>query len=296
MRKLTFGCEHEWADIPCAAPLPRGYGWDRRDITIVNSNGIANDPTGKLYHLGGEINTPPTSTAQGQASCLYELRQLLPMARINYRSNLHVHVRVPGLKDDLALLKKFQATIHDVMPSILEMIEPIPVPTVDEYPDGEEYQGAMRRYRRRKVSHHTLLPAYRWQLQMAASTIEDFFRLEVPHTKNRLPMWHAQPRLCVNLRQLRETDTIEFRHFPGTLEQRELVSAICWCRYFVNAVLDDVRPTIMMRSAKAWVDLPTFPPYVHWMEKRYRATVHDGTVSKADIAKNIKLIESGEFR
>ena len=41
--------------------------------------------------------------------------------------------------------------------------------------------------------------------------------------------------------------------------------------------------------------MPRFPRYEHWMENRYRATCHDGTLFKENIERNIKLILAGEF-
>ncbi|HVX90863.1 MAG TPA: hypothetical protein VHC20_04510, partial [Candidatus Paceibacterota bacterium] len=265
-----------------------------RDITIVNSDGIANDPTGMLHQYGGEINTPPTDTILGQVECLREIKKLFPEAKVNYRSNLHVHVRVPGLKDDLNTLKQVQAFIHRVMPEVFPIVEPIPRPTATRYPDPDELKGALRRYRRRLVSHHTLLSKPRLHRQLQAKTIEEFFNLEPPQSKGGKPLWHAQPRLCVSLRQLLQTDTVEFRHFPGTLDETLLLNCVDWCVKFMAAALGKARfPAILEWAQKRrW---PEFPEYVHWQECRYRATVHDGTLTKAEIVENIKAIKEGRF-
>ena len=134
----SWGCEHELADIPRDRPLPKGYGWDVKDITIVNSNGIANDPKGELYKFGGEINTPPTDTVGGQVECLSTIKELFPEAKVNYRSNLHVHIRVPGLKGDLEALKQVHRYVHEHMPKLLPIIEPLPKPTMWEHSDPKE--------------------------------------------------------------------------------------------------------------------------------------------------------------
>jgi hypothetical protein len=292
MRGLTYGAEHEWGDFPLDTPLPPGYGRDRKDITIVNSNGIANDPSGKLYRFGGEINTPPTSTPKGQVECLRELKKLLPNATINHRSNLHIHIRLPGLRDDLKMLKRVQKYIHNNMRSAFPIIEPLPRPKYCSTP--EELQGALRRWRRRRVSHQTLLTHGRLSKQLEARSPEEFFRREVPQSKSGKPLWACQPRLCVSLRQLLETDTVEFRHFPGTLDEAELLNCIIWCHQFLIYAVDGMAFDPLLHWAGG-VNFPQFPPYVHWREVRYRATVHDGTLSKAEIARNIKAIEDGVF-
>jgi hypothetical protein len=293
-RFWTYGAEHEWADWPLSTQLPKGYGRDVRDITIVNSNGVANDPSGKLYEFGGEINTPPTDTVEGQVNCLRELKELLPMAKVNYRSNLHIHVRVPGLKDDLEKLKKIQRYIHDNMPIALPGLQHLPKPTVAQYPDLEERQGAQRRWRRRRVSHQTLLTPARVERQLQATTVEEFFRLEPPQGKDGKPLWHCQPRLCVNLRQMLETDTVEFRHFAGTLDEATMRKCVSWCRDFLVWALLDRDIESLFESYQP-SDFPPFPEYNHELEKRYRATVHDGTVPREQIVANIKSILEGTF-
>ena len=289
MNGWSFGAEHEFADIPVDGPLPKGWGRDP-EPTIVNSNGIVADPTGKMYKFGGELNTPPTLTAKGQVEWFQWVKEEFPMAAVNYRSNLHIHIRVPGLKDDLGALKRVQAFIHRHMAEAIEVLVPLPRPTAREYPKPNELAGAMRRWRRRRVSHRTLLTPTRLKRQLEATTVGEFFDREPPQGKNGKPLWHAQPRLCVSLRQLLQTDTIEFRHFPQTLDDDELLDCCVWCKRFLWAAITEAS----IDSELAWARtkrFPVFPPYVHWQEVCFRATVHDGTLSKEQIAANIKLIE-----
>jgi hypothetical protein len=291
-RGWTFGAEHELADWPWERPLLAGFGLDQHDITMVNSSGVANDPNGKVYFLGGEFNTPPTDTPEGQCELLEQLTAYYPEATVNYRSNLHLHIRVPGLREDLAALKRLQAHIHEWMPKALPVIQSIPKPSREQYPDETEYHGAMRRYRRRKVSHQTLLLPDRVARQLAAVTPKEFFENEVPRVKaTGVPMWHAQPRLCVSSRQLIQTDTIEFRHFAGTLSPGKLLLAFIWCEGYLERALEGAPIDDMLTKFRT-NDFPVFPTYIHPMEVRYRMTVHDGTVPAADIAKNIARIDA----
>lgn len=306
--KWTFGCEFEWGDIDRRVLLPPGFGWDERDCTIVNSNGIANDPKGRLYRLGGEINTPPTPTIYGQQEALQLLKALFPEAVVNYRSNLHAHIRVPGLKDDLRALKRITQYNAHWLPIVLPIIEPIPEPKhtfVDEELFPFERLGALRRYKRRKRSHHTVLSKARTDKQLTAHTLEEFFRAEVPQDKLGRPMWHAQPRAAVNLRQLLQTDTIEFRHSPGTLDPEELGHFLEWCEHYLLCALcptwgrpealdpwQTFKPEMKMRAVARF---PAFPEYRHALEIRYRMTCHDGSLYKDAIINNIKAIEDGSF-
>jgi hypothetical protein len=294
---LSFGAEHEWADFPLDGVFPYGFKHNKKDHTVVNSNGIANDPSGRLYKFGGEINSPPTDSIGDQLDITERLIDYLDMAKVNYRSNLHIHLRVPGLRDDLAMLKQVQRYTHTNMPAALQLIEPIPKPSHrDKQFENhfQAYEGALRRYKRRCVSHHTLLTPKRLAYQLEARTCDEFFRLEVPAAPNGRVLWHLQPRLCVSLRQMLETDTIEFRHWPGTLDIDELSTCFQWCKRFIIAAMND-RPILDLLAWARKQTFPKFPDYVHWMELRYRATVHDGSLSKDEIKRNIARILDGKF-
>jgi hypothetical protein len=289
----SYGAEHELADWDIRGPLPFGCSHNNKDYTIVNSNGIANDPKGKAWPFGGEINTRPTRTMAEQGEILEQIVALHPSARVNYRSNLHLHIRVPGLKDDLEFLKQVQRYIHRFGPVAVKHCEPIPKPTAAEYPIPEELTGALRRYKRRKVSHQTFLTPQRVARQQEAKSIQEFFELECPVDKNGRVMWHAQPRCAINLRQLRETDTVEFRHFPGTLKPKELVTALMFCHDFLLQAMLDWPDEGNLRTAKHFAQefFPKFEPYDHAMEEGYRRTCHDGTNGKDDILAAIMQLE-----
>lgn len=276
---MTYGAEHELADWDAWGGLPEGYDRDRRDVTMVNSNGIAVDPRARLYRYGGEVQTPPTTGPAGQGAALEVFLLLFPCASVNYRSNLHIHVRVPGLVRDLRALKRLAAYNQRWLPALLPVLEPIPVPRQLDYPEPGAYKGAVRRMRRRKRSHQTLLTAARAEAQQQAGTVAEFLAAECPRAKDGRVQWHLAPRTAVNLRQLRETNTVEFRHFPGTLEPAQVMAAAAWCGDYLRAALDGgclTPPELYEERYRG--KLPTFPPYVHWMEQRYRATCHDGTV------------------
>lgn len=290
-----YGCEHELADWDQTKKLPFGFKTDDRDITMVNSNGIAVDPKGRLYSYGGEINTPPTNTLEGQVNCLEEIVDCCKNASVNYRSNLHIHVHIPGLSTDLKWLKLLQVYIHRQLPPVLDLLEPIPKPKIEELQDAEIYKGAMRRYRRRMVSHHTFLTRKRVARQLTAKSPSQFHALGVPTDKSGKPQWQCQPREAVSLRQLLQTDTIEFRHFPGTLNKEMLAVCLRWCRDFLQQAFAQADLLSLFTDKYSNQQFPQFPSYCHWAECRYRATCHDGSNSKQMIARNIKSILEGTF-
>jgi hypothetical protein len=193
------------------------------------------------------------------------------------------------------------------LPKVLPLIEPIPRPREVDYPGRPSaYEGALIRWSRRKRSHQTLLTPQRVRRQLEARTPEEFFELEVPRSKAGKPMWHAQPRCAVNLRQMRETDTVEFRHSPGTLNEAELRYFLEWCEHYLLCALcptwglqpsglnplHNFKPELYNAKADYF---PRFEPYDHALEIRYRATCHDLTLPKEQITCNIKAIEDGSF-
>lgn len=300
-REWTFGAEHELGDWDRQQGPPPGMGVDRRDVTCMNNNGIAADPLAKSWLWGGEINTVPTRCIEGQVIQLRQIKEMHPGVTVNHRSNLHVHIRVPGLSEDLAALKRIALFGQRVLPRVLARIEPLPRPKPPLPMSGplggqpsDEHLGELRRWRRRRVSHQTILTRDREARRQGADTVAEFHRLTAPLDKSGQPLHHLQPREAVNLRQLMETDTVEFRHFPGTLDEDRLRRAIEWCAcYMVAALGDEDNPILTLASE--WGQIIPWPEYVHWKEVRYRATCHDGTLTRDEIERNISRILKGEF-
>ncbi len=267
---MTYGLELEWADVDRRIEIPEDLGsWDTQDYTIVNSNGRANDPTGR-YPIGGEINTKPTSTPMEQAHIAFQLAELLKPT-INYRCNLHVHVAVPGLAEDVNLMKQVALYFRENEKFVFSVVEPIPKPTKEDYADPEELKGAMKRYRRRLFSHHYSLPEERFAELMRASYPTDIYASHAPLSASGLRLFHIAPRPAMNLRSLFKNGTIEFRHFPGTADWIEIESAVSWCKSFVTAAITDQTPAKDLYESRDWI-FPQFRPYNHKLEVGYQET------------------------
>ena len=119
---FTWGYEIEWGDVDRRLEIPEHLGsWEYSETDIVNLNPpyqyVACDPRGESPPFGGEINTKPTSTWQEQADRVMELHDLFvahgdtPTASVVNHG--HLHVFVPGLKDDIASLKKLIAYVAE---------------------------------------------------------------------------------------------------------------------------------------------------------------------------------------
>lgn len=274
MKNLTYGAEYEFGDIYRALALPEGLTWNSKDYSIVSSTGIANDPKGKCYLKGGEINSKPTESMSEQLDMFSRLIEMHPEAQLNHRTNLHLHVRVPGLSEQLGKLKQLLAYIDQHQEAIYQLIEPIPRPVFNPQASFAEHRGAEKRYKRRKVSHQYKVPKDRVEKAMQAKTVEEFFAAHAPVQANGAPAWGLTTRAGINLLQLKETDTVEFRHFTNTKDIDELASCFLWVSMFIEAALDSANPQEIYDSFPEW-KFPPFQPYNHAMEVGYSWTNFD---------------------
>jgi hypothetical protein len=271
-QKMTLGCEYEFGDV-WRTDLPQGLTWNEKDYSIVSSTGIANDPRGKVYQKGGEINTIPTGTVEQQLEMFEQLLRAHPEAAINHRTNLHLHVRIPGLSQDLPSLKKLLSYVESNQGEIYRQIEPIPVPLREEFVSEESFKGALKRWKRRKVSHQHRVPTDRVERALRASSVGEFLAAHAPIGKNGKPAWGLTTRAGINLLQLKETDTVEFRHFTNTLSPFLLESCFVWAKNFIPMALDNASVPELL-SAHDY-QFPKFAPYNHAMELGYQYTNFD---------------------
>jgi hypothetical protein len=289
IKDFTYGVELEYGDVYRFCDLPEGAQWNDKDNTCVSSTGIANDPFGKLYSYGGEINTKPTTTIQEQIEHISEINSsLCPKPLVNYRSNLHIHIRVPGLKDDLESCKKLLQYIERYQEQAFDIVELIPTPSKSNL-SPLEYEWALKRMKRRHKSHQYKLPKNRVDAMMNATSTEEFYQEHAPLTEKGR-MWYFSPRAGINLRQMwEETNTIEFRHFPGTTDMVEMESCIRWCQQFLNAALnlDDVSPREFYLE-QDW-NFPKFQPFDFKAEQIYQWTNFD-TNTKTEVAKRLSAL------
>jgi len=273
IKKFTYGVELELADIDTRVELPEGNKWDYNDGTIVNSSGLANDPTKKYVKYGGEINTKPTNTIDEQINEIKKIYDLFgEQLTINYTSNLHIHIHVPGLSNNLDALKKLQRYISKYDTWVYENIDPIPQP--DKKLTSDEYKAAKKRAIRRKKSHHWRLPKFAYDKMLNSKTIQEFYEAHAPlNKKTGKPHWGAVCRTGVNLMQLfNETDTIEFRHFTCSYDLFEVKCAIEWCKCFVDAALNTNETPIDILKNNIQFKFPKFQPFNYELDKIFQKT------------------------
>lgn len=267
MSTWTYGAELEWPDADTHAPLPAGWAWSTSDYTIVNTNGIANDPRRELIRYGGELNTPIASSPHQLAERTHELWELLHPGH-NYRSNLHIHVRVPELT--LATLQRIATFTRHHLPAQIPTIDPLSGLLAGHPPGSPHRPHARKRLLHSHQSRHYLLPAKYHHRRMEATTLDQALAAEVPLSAAGRPQWQLRPREAVNLRSLRKHGTIEFRCFAAPANPDEIHAAAQTAHTWLACALDDSDPTVPLTDL-SW-RLPRQHPYNHALETGWERT------------------------
>lgn len=263
----TFGVELEWPDVDTRTPLPDGWAWSVLDFSIVNSNGTANDPRRKLVRYGGELNSPPYTTPHDMAAATAELWSLLRPG-INYRSNLHIHIRVPGLLEDLAALLRLTSFTRLHLPRMIDTLDPL-AGLLTGVTDPAAREGAVKRLKHSKRSRHYFIPEARHQRRLAAPTVMDALYAEYPRHADGSPVWHIGIREAVNVQSLRKHNTVEFRCFAAPTGWRQVLTAAVFARTWLLHAFNEVAPPPVP------IGLPRQLPYDHRLETGWRHTTLD---------------------
>jgi hypothetical protein len=267
----TYGAELEIGDINTRLELPPGNLWDRRDSTICNSSGLGNDPRKQLVKYGSEINTKPCHSPEELVAEVLGIYKVFPRYSFNYTTNLHVHIRIPGLRDDLKALQAIVRYLHQHATYMFELVDPIEKPLRSHYTAPEQYKAAMRRYRRRLVSHWNQVKPNVYPKLLLADTIDYFRTIHRLSPKGNLLPPALTVRAAVNLLQLWDTDTIEFRHFTMTDDPKRLLSAFTWPKLFIEAVIGNTPPGQVMRD-NSWLRFQPVLPFLPEMDLIFQMT------------------------
>ena len=272
--KWTYGAEIEWIDTDRSIPVPEWCGaWDPKDVTLVNSNGKANDPTLETCGLGGEINTKPTVTIEGQVEIFTHLKELLN-PNINYRCNLHVHVGIEGLKEDLDSLKKlFQYTLDNQDYVFDEMLF-YPRPTAEEFPDPEDFKLAKSFYRQQKYWAKARVPNTRVPGIMSANSPKEFYdgHFHWNEEQQRRQYSIAIVRAGINIRSLFKHNTVEFRIFTASTNPDQLRDCLQFAHEYMDAALNNPTRTAKdIYESREW-NFPEWQEFLPRLEESYKSS------------------------
>jgi hypothetical protein len=305
INNFSLGAELEIADIDTRVSLPAGNKYCFKDGSICNSSGVANDPLKQYNIYGSEIQTKPCYSSEELVDEICKIYNCFEKYSFNYTTNLHIHIHVPGLRNNLDDLKKILTYNRKNEKLLFSLIDPIPsyldivyAKNAHEYTNSEIQESlnfSKWRQRRRKKSHQHIIPEKLYHNILNSSSIEEFFINFAPKDKNGSPAWGIATRAGINLLQMyRETETIEFRCFNMTDDRTELLSAIeLVVNYINNALYNENGSCEEIFLKNTWMKFKKFNSYNYDYDKIFKKTcIH--YLPRKNIIENIKeLVDSG---
>lgn len=256
--KFTWGYEIEWGDVDRRLTPPEHLGkWEFAETDIVNIHEpfkyVACDPLGEAPYMGGEINTRPTATWVEQVDRIIELRDFFisngnqPSASVVNHG--HLHVFVPGLKEDVESLKKLVAYIKanqtDTIAACYQFYDA---------PQMKSCKGAKMYL---KLDGGREMPDYMSDNIINLTTdFEHFIKL---HAAGKDGVSMGRPfRYAINTYCMKHTGTIEFRCFRSTTKRDEMEAQFRFAEKFIDAALNDGPSVKEILASESF----TFPPFV----------------------------------
>lgn len=284
----TFGAELEIADIDATVELPKVGLYDYKDYSICNSNGTANDPLKKLNRYGSEVHTIPAKSPEALARYTAKIYDAFQKKSFNWSTNLHVHVHIPGLADNLVMLRRLAEYHHHYGQRMFELVDPIP------RPDVGACRNEIRRFKRRKRSHHYQVSEAVYQKMRKAKSTKEFYLAHAPINQKGMPQWQLVQRAGMSLLQLwrKPASTIEFRCFTMSKHLDRMLSAYQWCFLYLQAALyDGDSPEKILRSNPE-LSFQKFHKYQAEQDRIFRLTsLHEN--SRKVVIENYKRLIAG---
>lgn len=269
---FTYGSEIEWGDIDRRIEVPEFLGkWEFAETDIVNIHEPfqyrACDPLGEDPWMGGEINTKPTKTWKEQVERIIQIRDFFishgnqpSAACVNHG---HIHVFVPGLKDDISSLKKLIAYIKENQKETVDVCYGFyDVSNMKVCSGAKSYL---------KYDGGRLMPDYMCDnIINLATNFDHFIKL---HAAGKDGVSMGRPfRYAINTYCMKHTGTIEFRCFRATTKEEELISQFKFVEKFIDSALNDGPSVKEILSADKY-EFPKFVwninEYLGWVETKY---------------------------
>lgn len=263
-KDFTWGYEIEWGDIDRRIDIPKHLGsWEYAETDIVNIHPPfqykACDPLGTDPYMGGEVNTKPTKTWMQQVERILEIKALFeangntPSAScVNHG---HLHVFVPGLKDDIESLKKLTSYIRENQNTVIKNCY-----NFYDTNDMKNYKNAKMYL---KLDGGRTMPDYMSSNIISGATdFEHFIKL---HAAGKDGVSMGRPfRYGINTYCMKHTGTIEFRCFRSTTKREEIESQFRFVEMFMEAALNDGPSANEILSDNSF----KFPPFI-WDASEY---------------------------
>ena len=261
----TYGYEIEWGDIPREFGIPEHLGsWEYAETDILNLRGEhalkACDPLGIDPPVGGEINTKPTRTWEEQVDRVLEIRDMFREAGYDPTSSLinhgHLHVFIPGLKEDINALHRLTGYIFANQQET--------VAACYGYYDDFDMKGAQRGAKTYlKHDGGRMLPEYMANnILTRATDFESYIKM---HAAGKDGVSMGRPfRYAINTYCMKHTGTVEFRCFRSSVNRVEIESQFRFVEKFMDAALNGGPSVTEILDKGSFI----FPPYLwnkeHW--------------------------------
>jgi hypothetical protein len=190
---------------------------------------MACDPLGIEPPVGGEINTKPTNTWQEQVDRIMEIKSLFDHPTASCVNHGHLHVYVPGLKNDIPALKKLVRYIRNNQHIVIDKCYQFRV-----HQDMSMSKTAKTYL---KWDGGRPMPDYMCNnIFNLAENFEHFIRL---HAAGKDGVSMGRPfRYAINTYCMKHTGTIEFRCFRSSIDRKEISDSFRFVEKFMEAALN----------------------------------------------------------
>jgi hypothetical protein len=271
-KTFSWGYEIEWGDIDRRITIPEHLGkWEYAETDIVNIHPpfkfVACDPLGETPYMGGEINTKPTKTWKEQVDRIMDIHRFFADAGNQPSASCvnhgHLHVFVPGLKNDIDALKRLISYIKvnqaDTIESCYGFYEASQMKSCKGAKMYLKYDGGRE------------MPDY--MCDNIVNLAKDFDHFIKLHAAGKDSVSMGRPfRYAINTYCMKHTGTIEFRCFRSTTNRDEIESQFRFAEKFIDAALNG-GPSVKEILADGYYKFPPFiwnlNEYVGWEKTKY---------------------------
>lgn len=271
-KTFTWGAELEWGDVDRRLTIPEHLGqWEYAETDIVNVNepywGRACDPLGIDPPFGGEINTKPTKTWQEQLDRIMEIYQFFidngntPTA--SPVSHFHIHVFVPGLKENIVALKRMISYVKENQHELIKRVH--------QY--KEHYLMNDTKTAKTYLKWDCGRPMPDYMCDNIINLATDFNHFIKLHCAGKDGVSMGRPfRYAFNTYCMKHTGTLEFRLFRDTVNREEMAQCLAFAQDFVDAAVNGGRTVEQIIADGNY----KFPPmifdrdlYLSWENSKY---------------------------
>lgn len=241
---FTWGYELEFGDVDRRLQIPAQLGeWEYAETDIVNVlppyQYIACDPLGLEPPYGGEINVKPATSKHRLIDRIDDIISFFEQhgnqPTPSCVSHGHVHVYVPGLREDLPALKRLISYIKLNQHRAVERIHAfVDKPGMKEIPGAKAYL---------KLDCGRLMPDFMCDnIINLATNFDQFIRL---HAAGKDGVSMGRPfRYAINTYCMKHTGTVEFRFFRNSVDLGEMLDELLFVEEFMLCALNGESSTV----------------------------------------------------